>query len=48
MERKNSSHNLLVQTGLQGVAIRLRVEWVFIGISSAERLGIDRDEGGKS
>jgi hypothetical protein len=34
----------MVQTNLQGAAIRLRVEWVFIGIFSAERLGIDRDE----
>ena len=44
MEIKNSSLNILVQTDLQGVAIRLRVEWIFIGIFSAERLGIDRDE----
>ena len=44
MEIKNSSINILVQSDLQGVAIRLRVEWVFIGIFSAERLGIDRDE----
>jgi hypothetical protein len=35
---------ILVQVDLQGVEIRLKVEYVFIGIFSAKRLGIDRNE----
>jgi hypothetical protein len=44
IEIMNSSQNILVQTSLQGVEIHLKVEWVFIGIFSAKRLGIDRNE----
>jgi len=36
--------SILVQVDLQGVEIRLKVEYVFIGIFSAKRLGIDRNE----
>lgn len=34
----------IIQIDLQGVEISLKVEWVFIGIFSAKRLGIDRNE----
>ncbi len=43
-EIKSSRASRLVQTNLQGVEISLEVEYLFIGIFSAERLGIDRNE----
>lgn len=36
--------SILVQVDLQGVEIRLNVEYIFVGIFSAKRLGIDRNE----
>jgi hypothetical protein len=36
--------NILVQVDLNGVEIRLKVEYIFVGIFSAKRLGIDRNE----
>ena len=44
IEIKNSSQSILVQTDLQGVEINLKVEWIFIGVFPAKRLGIDRNE----
>jgi hypothetical protein len=35
---------ILVQVDLHGVEIDLKVEWIFIGIFSAKRLGLDRNE----
>ena len=34
----------LIQTDLFGNKLELNVEWVFIGIFPATKLGIDRDE----
>ncbi|MHA2428062.1 MAG: rolling circle replication-associated protein [Candidatus Hermodarchaeia archaeon] len=34
----------LVQIDLHGVEVRLKVEWIFIGIFPAKKLGIDRNE----
>jgi hypothetical protein len=36
--------SIMVQVDLQGVVINLKVEYIFIGIFSAKRLGIDRNE----
>lgn len=41
---KNINFPRLVQLNLEGVEVNLRVEWIFIGIFSIERLGIDRNE----
>ena len=43
-EIKRSSIGISVQTDLQGMEINLEVEWVFIGIFTAKRLGIDYNE----
>ena len=43
-EIKRSGIGISVQSDLQGLEINLEVEWIFIGIFSAERLGIDCNE----
>jgi hypothetical protein len=43
MVTKTKSH-IMVQVDLQGVAVSLKVEYIFIGIFSAKRLGIDWNE----
>ena len=40
-EIKRSGVGISVQTDLEGAEINLEVEWVFIGIFTAKRLGID-------
>jgi hypothetical protein len=35
---------MFVQTDLLGNKLQLKVEWIFIGIFSASKLGIDRNE----
>jgi hypothetical protein len=44
MRMKNSGRIMLIQIDLQGMKIRMKVEWGFIGVFSAQRLGIDRNE----
>lgn len=44
IEIKNLRVGRLVQIDLQGMEIRLKVEYVFIGIFHAKRLGIDHNE----
>lgn len=39
-----SSHRRMIQTDLMGEEIILNVVWVFIGIFSADKLGITRNE----
>jgi len=41
---KTKRSSVLVQIDIQGVAIRIKVEGVFLDIFSAKRLGIDRNE----
>ena len=41
---KKSNISVSIQTDLQGLEIDLKVEWIFIGIFSAKRLGIDCNE----
>jgi len=36
--------SILVQVDLQGVEVRIKIEYIFVGIFSAKRLGIDRNE----
>jgi hypothetical protein len=43
-ELKRSGVVIYVQTDLEGLEIILKVEWIFIGIFSAKRLGIDCNE----
>ena len=43
-EIKRSSVGISIQTDLQGMEIDLNMEWIFIGIFSAKRLGIDCNE----
>ena len=39
-----SDHHRLIQTDLTGKEVSINVVWVFIGIFSAEKLGITRNE----
>jgi hypothetical protein len=43
-EIEKSSKGILVQVDLLGLKIGLSIQWVLIGIFSAKRLGIDRNE----
>ena len=41
---KKAGYITLIQLDLHGIEVSLKVEWVFIGVFSAQRLGIDRNE----